>query len=168
MMAATWIFSLAVAGVHQLSVDFAVPLMALENVPLGVALRRVWSMAAAQPVDFLVYLLIKAVLLIVVSMALLMVEFLVLIIPIVLLLVVLVMMAKSLAGNPVALVMFVGVATSLFVSLILFLVAMIAAPTYVFFQGYALEFFADRYPRLKAVLHAAPPPVEPPPLLPAM
>lgn len=168
MMGATWIFSIIVLCFHQLSMDFAVPVMALEDAPLLVALRRVWAMVAANVLDFIVYLIIKAVLFLVMSMVLFMAYAIILIIPVVIIIVIMVMAAKGLAASPLLLVMFLGLAAFLLAAVVLFLVAMISAPVYVFFQGYALEFFADRYPRLKAILYpAAPPHVEPPPL-PAM
>jgi hypothetical protein len=167
MMGATWIFSILVICFHQVTVDFAVPIMALEDVPLMVAVRRVWSMAAANVGDFIIYLLIKAVMLAVISIALLFVELIVLIVPMVVIVVALVVMAKSFMANPLALVLVIGIGAMVLVTVILFLVAMVASPTYVFFQGYALEFFADRYPPLKAVLYPTPvAPVMPP--LPAM
>lgn len=159
MLGGTWIFSIAMVCIHQISTDFVVPVMALEPVSLREALRRVWGLASASPGDFILYLLMKLVLVMAASLALVIVEIIVLIVPMIVFIVMLVVLAKSMMGNPGAMVVVVGAGIALGLTLVLFLVAMIAAPSYVFFQGYALEFFADRYPRLKAVLH---PPAEAP------
>ncbi|MEO5937088.1 MAG: hypothetical protein ABIP81_07725 [Terriglobales bacterium] len=172
LMAATWLFSIVVVVFHVVSTDFAVPIMALEGVSLAEALRRVWRMVAEMPVDFLVYLLMKLVLVIAVSIAMLIIQIVLLIIPLVILFVIMAVIIGAIAGgtNPLAMVALIITGAIVCAALILFLVAMIAAPTYVFFQGYALEFFSDRYPRLRAALYPAPPaPTIPPPLpLPAM
>ncbi|HUR36721.1 MAG TPA: hypothetical protein VM009_02815, partial [Terriglobales bacterium] len=170
MMGATWVFSIIMLCIHQISTDFAVPMMALERVSLREASRRVWNLASSNAGDFAIYLLLKVGLVIAASIALMIAEVAVLIVPLIGMVIILVMMAKSLIGNPVGLVVGMGSGLALCLLLLMFLVAMIAAPTYVFFQSYALEFFADRYPPLKALLYP-PPPVSPepePPPLPAM
>jgi hypothetical protein len=172
LMGGMWLFSMVVAAIHVISVDFAVPVMALEGTGLVESLRRVWRMAAESPVDYLLYLLMKVVLVIAVSLALLLVQIVVLILPLLVMVLVLAMVVGSVlrAGSPVLTVALLSVTLTGFLSVVLFLVAVIAAPTYVFFQWYTLEFFGDRYPRLRALLHPAPPAVEmpEPPPLPAM
>ncbi len=163
MMGATWVFSIAVVCVHQISVDFAVPVMALEAASLRDALGRVWAMAMAKPGEYALYLLMKLLLLMGISIALLIVEMVVLFIPLIVAAVLMVMMAKSLVGSPAVMVVAVGAGMAAIVGMMIFVVSLIAAPTYVFFQGYALEFFGDRYPRLHAALY--PPAVTPGPAM---
>ena len=174
LMGGMWLFSMVVVAVHVISVDFGVPVMAVEETGLVEALRRVWRMAAESPADYFLYLVMKVVLVIAVSLALLLVQIVVLVIPLMVMIVVMAMVVGTVikSGSPVLIVATLSVMLTGFFSAVLFVVALFAAPTYVFFQAYTLEFFSDRYPRLKAVLHPAPAvlerPIEEPPPLPAM
>jgi hypothetical protein len=155
------ICALVVAAVQVLSRDFLVPIMALEDLDFADGWSRLIALMRAEPGKYVVYLLLKLVLLIaavILFSILAVIPALIVIIPAVV--VVVAGAAAGLAWNvtTVSLVVIFGIVSLL---LLLYLIALVSAPAVVFFPAYALYFFAGRYPKLAALLTPAPAPPAP-------
>ena len=162
-------FFLLGALVFFLSKDFVVPLMALEDLGVGDAWRRLLPMMGAEKAAYGGYLLMKIVLAVGSSMLFGIINFFVLLvtlIPLGIAGVVLVLAGKA-AGLTWS-VYTIGTAIvllSVAVSAILYAMAFASAPAMFFFQSYALHFLGSRYPELGTLL--PPPPAAPAPTAPA-
>ncbi len=167
------LFALSMAIVMVFFKDFAVPIMALENVPAMDAWARVWTMVKAAKGDHVIYILLKVGLTLLSAVALGIVQFILFIIPVIIAVAIGVGVYAAVPGllktpSGIALVATVAV---MGIFILLLVGAIIAAPVVVFFQAYALTFFSSRYEPLWKWMNPAPPPPplmpEPPPL-PAM
>ena len=149
--------------------DFCVPIMAMEEVGIVAAWRRLLPMLAAEKLAFTFYVLMKIVLAIasaiIVGMATL-VLVIVLIIPLGIAGVIIFLVGKAmgLTFSIATICVLAAVGCILFAGF-LFLLALLNTPSMVFFQSYVLHFIGSRYPAVGAVLF--PPPPEPPPLPPS-
>src|SRR5258706_2299489 len=154
---------------HVFVKDFCVPMVAIEDLPMLQAIRRVWRMMQREVGNYAGYLLTKVMLVIVIGIVLFIVQmvvFLIALIPVVIVGVAVGVSIPSIFQNPVVLAGAV-VAGLFLIAALLVLFAVIAAPVAAFYQSYVLEFFASRYEPLWNLLHPAPvvPPIpEPPPI----
>jgi hypothetical protein len=167
-------FFLVLAVIYVLTKDFVVPQMALENIGVVEAWRRLGAMMKAEQGGYAGYIGMKIVLAIgaamIVGSATLILG-LIIAIPTVGLAVIAVLTGKTagLTWNVFTITLAVVVGSVLFV-IFLYLVALISVPVVVFFPAYSIYFFAARYRPLSLVLYPPPPvlaPPEPPPLPPA-
>lgn len=153
----------AVVGV--LAKDFCVPFMALENVGVLDAWRRLLPMLAAEKMAYTGFLLMKIVLAmgsaIIFGIATLL-ALIIVAIPLVIAGVILFFVGKAigLAWN-LTTISIVLILAGILLTGIFYLIALISTPPMVFFQSYLLHFFGSRYPALGAIV--SPPPPEPPP-----
>ena len=160
-------FFLLGALVFFLSKDFVLPLMALEDLGVGDAWRRLIPMMGAEKAAYGGYLLMKIVLAVGSSMLFGIINLFVLLgtlIPLGIAGVVLVLAGKA-AGLTWS-VYTIGTAIVLLavaVSAILYAMAFASAPAMFFFQSYALHFLGSRYPALDALLSPPAPAIPPAP-----
>jgi hypothetical protein len=146
--------------------DFCIPIMAMENVGVLDAWRRLLPMVAAEKIAFTGYVLMKIVLAIGNAVIIGIVTLLTLIV----LLIPLGIGGLILFFGGKAMGLTLNVATiSILVALggvilagFVYLIALINTPSMVFFQSYVLHFIGSRYPAVGAVLFP-PPPETPPP-----
>jgi hypothetical protein len=166
------LFAVVSAIVTSLANDFLVPMLALDDLPLGRAWARLKTAISAEPGAWAGYLGMKLLLTIaagiITSMAAFAVGFLcllVLLIPgiVIGLLVAAIVKATGPVGVALAVVaVLIGIAV--LVALFLTLGLLATAPNAVFFTAYSFYFFGGRYPKLGAILWPEPPPpVLPPP-----
>ena len=142
--------------------DFCVPMMALENVRVTEAWRRLLPMLQREAMSYAGFILMKIVLAmgsaIIFGIAMLLVLVAVAI-PLIVVGVVLFLVAKAagLGWNPAtfSVVVLLGgtVLTGLF-----YLLALVSTPAMVFFEAYALNYFGGRYAPLGAIMSAPPAP----------
>jgi hypothetical protein len=168
----TIVLVLIVIGIGSILLrDFGLPSMALEGTPLGVTVKRVFSLLRAEPGQVLLYLLMRVVLAFAGALAgeiLLGLGLIIALIP---------FGAAGLglwfgfhhAGIGGHIVMIGGwVVLGLALLLLLALAAiMVLGSLYTFLQAYALYFLGGRYPLLGNYLEPAPPAPEIPPGYPA-
>ena len=160
-------FFLLGALVFFLSKDFVVPLMALEDLGVGDAWRRLLPMMGAEKAAYGGYLLMKIVLAVGSSMLFGIINLFVLLVTLIPLGIAGVVLV--LAGNAAGLgwsMYTVGTAIvllSVAVSAILYAMAFASAPAMFFFQSYALHFLGSRYPALDALLSPPAPAIPPAP-----
>jgi hypothetical protein len=161
LFCAFFVFLIATAAIFVLTKDFVVPQMALENLDVMEGWRRLWAMMKADKGAYLAYVVMKIVLAIVAGILMgvaTLILGLIIAIPSVGLGLLAVITGKT-AGltwnaHTIALAIVVG---CILLALFLYLVALIYVPAIVFFPAYSIHFFADRYPRLQALLYPAPP-----------
>ena len=163
-------FFLLGALVFFLSKDFVVPLMALEDLGVGDAWRRLLPMLGAEKAAYGIYLLMKIVLAVGSSMLFGIINFFVLLATLIPLGIAgAVLVLAGMAAGLSLTVYTIGTAIvllSVAVSAIIYAMAFVSAPAMFFFQSYALHFLGSRYPALDAML-APPPPAIPPAPAPA-
>jgi hypothetical protein len=155
----------ALAGL--LAKDFCVPLMALENLGVVDAWRRLLPMLGAEKLAFTGFVLMKIVLAVGAAIVFGIITLLALIavaIPLVIAGVVLFFVGKAagLAWN-LATISIVVILGGIILTGILYLIALISTPAMVFFQSYVLHFFGARYPTLGAIVFPPPPDAPPSP-----
>ena len=135
--------------------DFVVPVMALEDITMPAAIRKVWEMVKAAKGDYAIYVLIKIVLAIAISIALTIVYVifaLVIMVPAVLILVGVGVASPHLFQDPVMIALLVTFALAAIVPA-LFVAGLIATPAVVLYQSYVLNFFGSRYAPLWVFMH---------------
>jgi hypothetical protein len=159
---AMFLFAIVTAVVFVLIKDFVIPQMALENLSVMEAWRRLWQMMNIEKGAYFAYLLMKIVLAIVVGILMgvaTLILGLIIAIPSVLLGLIAVLGGKTagLTWNlpTIALAIVIG---CVLLAIFLYLAALIYVPAIVFFPAYSIHFFAARYPRLQAALYAPPAP----------
>ena len=160
--------ALMLAAVQVLARDFLVPIMALEDLDFADAWSRLFGLMRAEVGKYVVYLLLKFVMVI----AALILFSILAIIPALLIigpsaLIVIAGAAAGLSWNvtTVSLAIICGIMAFL---VLLYVIALVATPASVFFPAYAMYFFAARYPNLQVLVYpapAAPPAPEIPPVL---
>jgi hypothetical protein len=156
---------LGLAVVGLLAKDFVVPVMAMENLGVLDAWRRVLPMLGAEKLSYIGYILMKIVLAVGSAIIFGIINLLALVmmlIPMGILGLAVYFLAKA-AGltwtlTTMSLVVILGGAV---VFLIFYVIAFISAPAMVFFQSYTLHFFGSRYPALGAIVFPPPPPPSP-------
>ncbi|HEV2177740.1 MAG TPA: hypothetical protein VGW33_11145 [Terriglobia bacterium] len=149
------LFLLAAALVNTLAIDFLVPLLAMEHLRVTEAWRRLLGMIRREKAAYLGYILMKIVFTVGSALIFGIVTFLVLLIPIILVTVILV--AVPLGGIhwnafTIGAAILFGIVAVL---TLVFAMALISAPSMVFFEAYALHFFGSRYEPLGAALSDA-------------
>jgi len=152
------IFFVVTAVIFVLTKDFVVPQMALEGVDVMDGWRRLWPMMEAETGTYAAYIGMKIVLAfvaaILIGIATVILGLLIAVPSIGLgVLAVLTGRTAGLTWNPhtIALAIVIG---CVLLAVFLYLVALIYVPAIVFFRAYSIHFFADRYPRLRAVLYS--------------
>jgi hypothetical protein len=148
--------------------DFCVPIMAMENVGVLDAWRRLLPMLAAEKLAFTGYVLMKIILAIgaaiMVGIATIL-SFIILLIPLGIAALIIFFGGKAVGLTlNITTISILVVLGGVILSGLIYLVALINTPPMVFFQSYMLHFMGSRYPALGAVLFP-PPPETPPPAL---
>ena len=159
------VYAIVMALINLAAKDFAVPMMALENMPVGAALSRIWAMVRGAKGQYAGYVGLKIVLAIVIGVVMAVIQifiFAIVLIPVVIVAVAVGIATPQVFQNPLMLA-FAVTAAMVLVFVLLFLIGVISAPIVYFFEAYVLTFFAPRYPPLWSVLHPAPPAPTPPP-----
>ncbi|MGH9863131.1 MAG: DUF7544 domain-containing protein [Candidatus Acidiferrales bacterium] len=159
---------LATALIAVLAKDFVVPLMALENLSVLAAWRRLLSWLAVEKAAYAGYILMKIVLAMGSAILFGIINVIIVLGALVVLGVagVALIFGGKAAGlvwdfYTVAAVVLLG---SVALTALLYIISFVSSPALVFFQAYALQFFAGRYPLLAGRLEASlPPPASPPP-----
>ena len=152
------------AVIGLLAKDFAIPFMALENVGIREAWRRLLPLLASEKLSYTGYVLMKIVLAVgsaIIFGIINLIAIVILLIPLGLggLAVYLIAKGAGVSWN-LATISIVGVLAVGALLLLLTVAGFIAVPAMVFFQSYAMYFFGSRYAAL-GVLVSPPPPVEP-------
>ncbi len=169
------IITLAFLIVWLLTKDFVVGIMLFEAVDTMEGWRRLIPMLRADPWGYVFYVLMKVVLAFAAAIIfgiLDVIVMLVLMIPVVIVGVVIAIAVPSSAWhwNPVTITLVI-VFAAVAISVLTYLIAVIAAPSVVFFESYVLNFFGSRYQPLAHIMFpeppAPPPAPEPPPAPPA-
>ncbi len=156
-------FVLLSAVVYVLTKDFVVPQMALEDIGVMEAWRRLWDMMRTEKGSYAGYIGMKILLAIAAGIVVGIATFfivLVMVIP-----VVGAVIAAKVAGVgwTVGTITLAIVGGSVLFVLLMFLISLISVPAIVFFPAYSIYYFAGRYQRLATVLWPAPvAPVNPP------
>lgn len=157
------------AIVSTLVKDFIMPMMALDDLPMGQAFSVLRQYIAAEPGAWAGYLGMKLVFALaagiglgVVSVFALLFLLLLLAIPAALLIWLGVLAMKVTAGLGITIFILTGLAV---IAACFCMVLCLFAPISVFFAAYAFYFFGGRYPRLGALLWPQPAPPEPSPPL---
>jgi len=162
---------LGAAIVALFAKDFVVPVMAMENLGVLDAWRRVLPMLGAEKMSYVGYVLMKIVLAVgsaIIFGIINLLAILMMLIPMGILGVAIYLLARAagLTWTPttMSLAVILGGAVVFF---IFYVIAFISAPAMVFFQSYTLHFFGSRYPALGVVVFPPPPPPAEPLPLPA-
>jgi hypothetical protein len=147
--------------------DFCIPIMAMEEVGVIAAWRRLLPMLAADKLAFAGYVLMKIVLAIgsaiIVGMATL-IMLIVLLIPLGIAAVIIFFGGKAMGLTfNIATVSILACLGCILMAGFLYLIALISTPPMVFFQSYMLHFIGSRYPVVGTVLFPPPPEAPPPP-----
>ena len=147
--------------------DFCVPIMAMEQVGVLAAWRKLLPMLRAEKMAFTGYVLMKIVLAIgsaiIVGMATFII-IIVLLIPLGIAGVVVFFAGKAMGLTfSVAVICILVVAGGVLLTAFFYLIALLSTPSMVFFQSYMLHFIGSRYPAVGDVLFPPPPEVAPPP-----
>jgi hypothetical protein len=152
---------LAAAAVQVLAKDFLVPIMALEGLDFADAWSRLLALIRVEPGRYAVYLLLKIVL----AIAAAILFGIIAIIPGIAVIVpgvVLVVVAHAAGmGWNVTTIGLAVIAGTVFLLLLLYVLAWVSVPATVFFPAYAIHFFASRYPNLNVILNPSPTPSAP-------
>jgi hypothetical protein len=148
--------------------DFCIPIMAMENVGVLDAWRRLLPMLAAEKLAFTGYVLMKIVLAmgnaIIVGIAALL-TIIILLIPLGIGGLILFFGGKAIGLTlNVATISILVVMGGVILAGFIYLIALINTPSMVFFQSYVLHFIGSRYTAVGAVLFPPPPEIPPPPL----
>lgn len=156
-----FILSMLVIGIIGLFVkDFAIAIIALENVSVPNALRKLWKMVKSAKSDFAFYILMKIAMAIVVGIALAIADVivvLILFVPVAIVGAIVVAASPSAFHNPVMIALAVTIAVAVILPVALFVIGLIAAPAVMFYESYALSFFASRYEPLWKFMNPEPP-----------
>lgn len=159
------LFALCAAAVQHLAKDFLVPIMAFDDLDFADGWSRLMSMIRPEKGKFVVYLLLKIVLIIAAAILFGIVT----LIPIIVLIVpaAIAVFAGYKAGLSwnVATISLAVIIGSALIAVLVYLVALISVPATVFFPAFSLHFFAPRYPKLDALLNPPPPAPEVPPAI---
>jgi hypothetical protein len=156
------------AVISTLMKDFVMPVLALDDLPLGDAFSAVWRVVASEPGAWAGYMLMKllcsvgaAIALAVAGVVAMIPAIFIIGIPVGLVILVGVLVAKSLSVAVGVIICIAGglLAAAGFACLFMIL----GAPIVVFFASYAFYFFGGRYPKLAALLwpQASPPSPQP-------
>jgi hypothetical protein len=163
-------FALMFAITALFAKDFAVPIIALEDISIPNALRKLLAMVKAAKGDFAIYVLMKIAMAIVVSIALAIIDAILLVIlaiPFVIIVAIAIAASPTTFHSPVVIAMLVTLAVVFVLPVVLFVIGVIAAPAVMFYESYALNFFGSRYEPLWTFMHPEPPagtPVSEPPM----
>jgi len=145
------------AVISTLMKDFVMPVLALDDLPLGDAFSAVWRVVASEPGAWAGYMLMKllcsvgAAIALTVAMVVAMIPAIFIIgIPVGLVILVGVLVAKSLSVAVGVIICIAGGLLGAAGFACLFMI--LGAPIVVFFASYAFYFFGGRYPKLAALL----------------
>jgi hypothetical protein len=146
--------------------DFCVPIMAMENVGVLDAWRRLLPMLAAEKMAFTGYVLMKIVLAVgsaIIFGIITLLTIIIVLVPLGIAGAIIFFGGKAigLTFNPATISILVALGCIILAG-ILYLIALISTPPMVFFQSYVLHFFGSRYPPLGAVVFPPPPETLPP------
>ncbi|MCU1285229.1 MAG: hypothetical protein JWO13_1579 [Acidobacteriales bacterium] len=148
---------LPLAIAHLFIKDFAIPIIALENITIPNALRKLWGMVKAAKGDFAIYVLLKIVIAIAAAIALAIIDIillLILLIPIGIVAGIIIAAVGTAAfHNPVTIAIAVTAAVIVVLPLVLFVIGFVAAPAVVFYVSYSLYFLGSRYEVLWNYMH---------------
>jgi hypothetical protein len=154
---------LAAAAVQVFARDFLVPIMALEGVDFADGWSRLLGLIRVEPGRYVVYLLLKIVLSIAAAILFGIAAIIPAIVVIVPAVVLVIAVRAAGAGWNVTTVSLAVIMGTVFLMVLIYLVALVSVPATVFFPAYALHFFASRYPNLNVLLNPSPTPAPPMP-----
>lgn len=154
------VFLVVVGVIDLFARDFLVPVMAMENCGVWQGWRRVGQLLGAQKLSCAGYVLMKIILAIGSAILFGIVDIIVmlfLLIPMGIIAVAIYFAVRNMSlvwslGTVSALVLGIALA----VAVIFWICALVYSPGLVFFQSYALRFFASRYPALNAAMNPPP------------
>ena len=149
--------------------DFCVPIMAMENVGVLDAWRRLLPLLEAEKMGFTGYVLMKIVLAVgsaIIFGIITLLALLILLIPLGIAGVIVFFGGKAagLTFNAATISILVAIG-GIILAGIIYMVSLISTPPMVFFQSYVIHFLGSRYPALGAVVFPPPPETPPPPAL---
>jgi hypothetical protein len=154
------------AIVSTLMKDFVLPVLALDDLPLGDAWSAVWRVVVSEPGAWAAYMGLKLLCSIGAGIALAIAFFIAMIpafivigIPVGILVVVGVLAFKTIGA--LAGIIICSIAGLLAAAGLFCLLLILTAPVAVFFASYAFYFFGGRYPKLAALLWPQPAPISP-------
>ena len=153
------VFVIVFALFQLFAKDFAVPMMALEDLRVTDALRRVKDMLAREKGATALYVMMKIILDIASGIVVSIMEvflFGAALIPVGILAVAAGIAVPALFKNPAMLAVVITAVITLIFALV-FVAQVIASPVTIFFQAYVLHYMAPRYPPLWKLMHPAPP-----------
>jgi hypothetical protein len=155
------------AIIDMLGRDFLVPVMAFEEVGVMEGWRRVLAMMGVEKLAYAGYVLMKIVLAMggaIIFMIINLIVILILLIPLGLLGVIGFLIGRSagVSWDNTSVVLLLAAFALLALAGLLYVVGFVYAPGLVFFQSYALEFFAPRYEPLGSKMFPRSPPMMPP------
>lgn len=167
------VFALVMTLIAVLTKDFVIPLMAVDGVGVVEGWRRLLDMMKSEKGSYALYIVMKVVLAVgaaVVFGILSGIVIFALLLPVGIAGGLVYILGKGAHLSPnVFTITAVIVAGTIVLALLFYLVALVCVPVAVFFPAYAMYFFAERFPGLRARLYPAPPrPPGPPPLAPAV
>jgi len=147
--------------------DFLIPVMALENVDAIEGWRRLLGIVGQDKSSYVLYVVMKTVLALGSAIAFTVANIIVVLLSLIplgllALLGFLIGQALHVPWDNISVILILAALGLLAMAGILYVVGLIYAPALVFFQAYALEFFAPRYDTLKAKMFPAPAPPNPP------
>jgi hypothetical protein len=154
------VFALIFGLVTLFAKDFAVPIIALEDITIPNALRKLWGMVKAAKGDFAIYVLMKIAMAIVVGIALAIINVILLVvlaIPFAIIAAIAIAASPATFRSPVVIAFLVTIAVVFVLPVVLFVIGLIAAPAVMFYESYALNFFGSRYEPLWVFMHPEPP-----------
>jgi hypothetical protein len=158
MLIGLFLFSLLVAViVQQISKDFLVPIMALEDVDFADGWSRLVALIRPEPGRFAVYLLMKLVLAIAAEIVFgiaALIPATIIVAPAAIVVIAAYSAGITWTAATISLAIILG---ALLLVILIYVIALVCVPSTVFFPAFAIHFFAARYPRLDAILHPAPP-----------
>ncbi len=158
-------FAIVSAIITTLVKDFIMPLMALDNLPVGRAFSVLWQYIAAEPGSWAGYFGMKFVFALIAGIGLgvvgafaFLILLLILAIPAAALIALGVLAMKASIGLGITIFVLTGLGA---IAACFCLLLCLAAPISVFFAAYAFYFFGGRYPRLGGLLWPQPAPPQP-------
>jgi len=151
------VVALVAAAAQVLAKDFLVPIMALEGLDFADGWSRLLAMIRPEPGKYAVYLLLKLALSILAAILfgiVAIIPTLLVVIPAVVLGLIGYAAGLGWSVTTISLAIIFG---TMFLAILIYLIAFVSAPATIFFPAYAIYFFAPRYPNLAALLNPAPP-----------
>jgi len=153
--------------VYVLTKDFVVPQMALEDIGVMEAWRRLWEMIRTEKGSYAGYIGMKILLAIAAGIVVGIATFFILLVMVIPVVGAVIAAKVAGVGWTVGTITLAIVGGSVLFVLLMFLISLISVPAIVFFPAYSMYYFAGRYQRLASAVWPAPvtPPGSPQPAM---